>query len=56
MFNAHWVDEQHKEKSRYLVKDFASTREPTMFAAASDAAVGRVVEQCFKTTVCSRSM
>ena len=43
-FNARWVDEQHKEKSRYVVKDFASTRDPTMFAAASDTAVGRVVE------------
>ena len=44
MFNARWVDEQHKEKSRYVVKDFANTRDPTMFAAASDTAVGRVVE------------
>ena len=44
MFNAHWVDEQHKEKSRYVVKDFANTRDPTMFAAASDTAMGRVVE------------
>ena len=33
MFNARWVDEQHKEKSRYLVKDFANTRDATMFAA-----------------------
>ena len=37
------MDEQHKEKSRYVVKDFANTRDPTMFAAASDTAVGRVV-------------
>ena len=44
MFNARWVDEQHKEKSRYVVKDFANTRDPTMFAAASDTVVGRVVE------------
>ena len=44
MFNARWVDEQHKEKSRYVVKDFANTRDPTMFAAASDTAVGRVVK------------
>ena len=49
MFNAHWVDEQHKEKSRYVVKDFANTRDPTMFAAASDTAVGRVVE--FKAVI-----
>ena len=27
-----------------MVKDFAKTRDPTMFAAASDTAVGRVVE------------
>ena len=44
MFNARWVDEQHKEKSRNVAKDFANTRDPTMFAAVSDAAVGRVVE------------
>ena len=44
MFIARWADEQHKEKSRYVVKDFANTRDPTMFAAASDTAVGRVVE------------
>ena len=24
MFNARWVDEQHKEKSRYVVKGFAN--------------------------------
>ena len=27
-----------------MVKDFANTRDPTMFAAASDTAVGRAVE------------
>ena len=43
MFKARWVDEQHKEKSRYVVKDSANTRDPTMFAAASDTAVGIVV-------------
>ena len=35
---------QHKEKSRYVVKDFANTRDPTMSATASDTAVGRVVD------------
>ena len=54
MFNARWVDEQHKEKSRYVVKDFANTRDPTMFAAASDTAVGRVVE--FKAVLQNYSM
>ena len=49
MFDARWVDEQHKEKSRYVVKDFANTRDPTMFAAASDTSVGRVVE--FKAVI-----
>ena len=44
MFNARWVDEQHKEKSRHVAKDFANTRGPTMFAAASNKAVGRVFE------------
>ena len=48
------VDEQHKEKSRYVVKDFANTREPTMLAAASDTAVGRVVE--FKAVLQNYSM
>ena len=54
IFNARWVDEQHKEKSRYVVKDFANTRDPTMFAAASDTAVGRVVE--FKAVIQNYSM
>ena len=48
------MDEQHKEKSRYLVKDFANTRDPTMFAAASDTAVGRVVD--FKAAIQNYSM
>ena len=34
IFNARWVDEQHKEKSRYVVKDFANTRDPTMFCSS----------------------
>ena len=38
------MDEEHKEKSRYVVKDFANTRDPTMFAAATGTAVGRVVK------------
>ena len=54
MFNARWVYEQHKEKSRCVVKDFANTRDPTMFAAASDTAVGRVVE--FKAVTQNYSM
>ena len=49
VFNARWVDEQHKEKLRYVVKEFENTRDPTMFAAASDTAVGRVVE--FKAVI-----
>ena len=53
-FNARWVHEQHKEKSRYVVKDFANTRDPTMFAAASDRAVGRVFE--FKAVIQKYSM
>ena len=53
MFNAHCVDEQHKEKSRYVVK-VGNTRDPTMFAAASDTAVGRVVE--FKAILQNYSM
>ena len=54
MINARWVDEQHKEKSRNVVKDFENTRDPTLFAAASDTAVGRVVE--FKAVLQNYSM
>ena len=54
MFNARRVDEQHKEKSRYVVKDFANTRDPTMLAAAGDTAVGRVVQ--FKAEIQNYSM
>ena len=53
-FLARWVDDQHKEKSRYAVKEFANTRDSTMFAAASDTAVGRVVE--YKTVLQNHSM
>ena len=49
-----WTNNTRNGKSRYVVKDFANTRDPTMFAAASDTAVGR--RRCFKTTACSRSM
>ena len=35
MFSERWVN----KKSRYVVKDFANTRDPAMFAAASDKAV-----------------
>ena len=52
MFNARWVDEQHK--SRYVVKNFANTRDPKMFAAVSDTAVGRVVE--FKAVLQNNSV
>ena len=44
MFNARWVDEQHKEKSPYVDKNFANTPDPTMFAAISDTAVGSIFE------------
>ena len=54
MFNARWVHEQHKQKSRYVVKHFANTRDPTMFAAARDTAPGRVVE--FKAELENYSM
>ena len=53
VFNARWVDEQQKEKLRYVVKDFENTRDPTMLAAASDTAVGRVVE--FKAVIQNHS-
>ena len=44
IFQARWVDDPFKEKSRYVVKKFANTKDPTVFAEASDTAVGRVVE------------
>ena len=37
-----WTNSKRKS-SRYVVKDFANTRDPKMLAAASDTAVGRVV-------------
>ena len=43
LFRARWMDDPYKEKSKYVVMDFANTI-PTMFAAGSDTAVGRVVE------------
>ena len=44
IFQARWVDDPFKEKSWYVVKDFVNTRDPTVSSAASDTAVGRVVE------------
>ena len=38
------MDDPFKKKSRYVVKEFANTRDPTVFAAASVTAVVRVVE------------
>ena len=43
IFQARGVDDPFKEKSRCVVKDFANTRDPMVFAAASDTAVGRGV-------------
>ena len=43
-FQAPWVDDPYKEKSKHVVKDFANTRDPTVFVAARDTAVGIVVE------------
>ena len=54
VFQARWVDDLFKEKSRYVVKEFANTKDPTVFAAASDTAVGRVVE--YKAVVQEYSM
>ena len=54
MFNARWVDEQHKEKSQYVVEDFANTCDPTIFAASTDTVMGRVVE--FKAVLQNYSM
>ena len=48
------MDEQHKEKSRHVVNDFENTRDPTMFEAACDTAVGRVVE--FRAVIQNYSM
>ena len=44
IFQARRVDDPFKEKSRYVVKEFANTRDPTVFVAASDTAVEEVVE------------
>ena len=57
-FPARWVDDQHKEKWRHVIKEFANTRDPTMIAAASDTAVVTVVENkaVLQKSIFSRSM
>ncbi len=35
-FAAGWVDDKFKVKSRYVIKEFAKTKDDTVFAAASD--------------------
>ncbi len=44
IFGARWVDDPVKEKSRYVIQDFAKTKVPTVFAAASDMSTARVVD------------
>ena len=44
IFQARWVDDPYKEKSRYVVKEFANTKHPKVLAATSDKAVERVNE------------
>ena len=44
IFGARWVDADYKEKSRYVVKDFATKKDPEVFSPASDAAAVRAVE------------
>ena len=39
-----WVDDQHKEKSRYVAREFGSKEDPTVFANASDHSTSRVVD------------
>ena len=57
IFNAVRVDEQHKEKSRHVVNDFANTRgrclqQPKILQWEEWLSS----KQCFRTTACSRSM
>ena len=59
-FNARWVDEQHKEKSRYMVKGFANMRDPTI-VCMQQPAIQQWEEWLssrwyFKTAPCSRLM
>ncbi len=44
IFGARWVDDPVKEKSRYVIQDFAKTKDPTVFAAASDMSTARVIK------------
>ena len=42
--SARWVDDPYKEKSRYVIREFAKKRDATVFAAASDPSLSRLVE------------
>ncbi len=44
ILSGRFVDDAHKEKSRYCARDFATTKDPTVFAAASDVDVAAVVD------------
>ena len=39
-----WVDDQHKDKSRYVAREFASKEDPMVFANASDHSTSRRVD------------
>ena len=44
MLSGCFVDHPHKEKSRYCSRGFATTKDPTVFAAASDVDAAPVVD------------
>jgi hypothetical protein len=50
VFAARWVDDKFKVKSRYVIKEFANSKDNTVFAAASDFSTSRLVD--YKSAKC----
>ena len=44
VLSGRFVDDAHKEKSRYCAREFASKKDPTVFAAASDPDTGSLID------------
>jgi hypothetical protein len=51
IFQARWVDDPMKCKSRYVIKEYANQKDLSVFAAASDFATSRLVD--YKAVRCS---
>ena len=42
-----WVDPEHKEKSRWCAREFATVKDPTVFAAASEDVTAAMIDFIF---------